>query len=175
MRPEKKSIVAEIRAQVAGSSFVFLANHKGMSVAHTQELRKRLAKLKAQFHVVKLSYFKKAVEGLPGISVDPKLSLPLAIVFGQGDAVETAKALAGFAAENKVATIASGFLDGRSFTAPELAELIKLPPRSVLLGMLAGGLAAPLAGLAGVMRQKVSSIVYALQAIQDSKGKSVSK
>jgi len=175
MRPEKVVIVDVIRAWVSGASHLILTNYKGMKVAQVKELRQRLAKQKSEFHVVKNSFFKKAVSGLPGIKIEEQLDIPLAIVFGKGDGIATAKVIDGFARENNVAFIVCGFLDGRRFSAAEFGQLIKLPSKSVLLGMLAGALAAPISGLAGVMRQKVASVVYALQAVQELKGKSSNK
>ena len=175
MRPEKIAIVNVIRAWVSGASHLILTNYKGMKVDQVKELRKRLAKQKSEFHVVKNSFFKKAVCGLPGISVEEQLDVPLAIIFGKGDGVATAKIVDSFAREQNVAVIICGFLDGRRFSAEEFGQLIKLPSKSVLLGMLAGALAAPISGLAGVMRQKVASVVYALQAVQELKSKSSNK
>jgi len=175
MRPEKTAIVEEIRAWVSGASHLILTNYKGMKVAQVKELRHRLAKQKSAFHVVKNSYFMKAVSDLPAIKIKEQLDMPLAIVFGKGDGIAVAKVIDGFAKENNVAVIVSGFLEGRRFSAADFGRLIKLPSRSVLLGMLAGALAAPISGLAGVMRQKVASVVYALQAVQELKSKSSNK
>jgi len=89
--------------------------------------------------------------------------------------IDAVKALDGFKREFNVAAIEFGFLGGRHWSAAEFGELIKLPSRITLLGMLAGGLAAPISGLAGVMRQKLASVIYALQAVHELKSKSDSK
>lgn len=175
MRPEKVAIVDEIRSRVTGMSHLILTNYKGMKVEQAKELRKRLAKQKSEFHVVKNSYFKKAVFDLPGMRIEEQLDIPLAIVFGKGDGIAAAKVIDGFTREYNVVAIAGGFLDGRRFSAVEFRQLVKLPSRSTLLGMLAGALAAPMSSLAGVMRQKVASVVYALQAVQELKSKSSNK
>ena len=46
-----------------------------------------------------------------------------------------------------------------------------IPPRDVLLGRMVGSVAAPMFRLVGVMGQKVSSLLYALKAIEEKKGK----
>jgi large subunit ribosomal protein L10 len=175
MRSEKVSIVAEMRAQMTGSTFLILSKYKGMKVAQAKELRKRLVKQKSEFHVVKNSYLKKAAADLPGFQITEDVDIPLAMVVGKGDGIEAAKILDTFARETSVGSIAFGFFGGRRFSAAEFGELVKLPSRTTLLGMLAGALAAPMSGLASVMRQKVASVVYALQAIQELKSKSNSK
>lgn len=175
MRPEKTAIVNEIRSQVAGSSFLLLTEYKGMKVSQTKELRKRLAKKKSEFHVVRNSFLKKAVADLPGIKMDEEINVPLAIVFGKGDSIDTAKVLHDFKREFNVGVINCGFWGGRRYSASDFEQILKLPPKSVLLGMLVGGLAAPMIGLAGVMRQKLAGLVYVLQAVQELKNKSSSK
>lgn len=175
MRSEKIAIVNEIRSQISGASYLILTNYKGMKVAQAKELRKRLAKQKSEFHVVKNDYFKKAASDLPGMRIEEQLDVPLAIVFGRGDGIAAAKIIDGFTREHNVVAIAGGFLDGRRFSAAEFGQLVKLPSRSALLGMLAGVLVAPISGLASVMRQKVASVVYVLQAVQELKSKSSNK
>lgn len=175
MRSEKIAIVAEIRSQVKNAAFVLLANHRGMKVSQLKDLRKRLAKKKAELHVVKNSFLQKACDDLPGMKINEPLVVPLAIVFGPGDGIEAAKILDDFKKETNTAALEGGFLSARRFSAAEFSELIKLPSRHALLGMLVGGLAAPLSGLVGVMQQKVASVVYVLQAIRELKSKSGSK
>ena len=175
MRSEKISIVAEIRSQVKDAAFVLLTNYKGMKVSQIKELRKRLSRKKSEFHVVKNSFLQKALDDLPEMKISEPLVVPLAIVFGPGDGIEAAKILADFKKETNTAVIEGGFLDKRRFSAAEFGELIKLPSRHALLGMLVGGLAAPLSGLVGVMQQKVASVVYVLQAVRELKSKSGSK
>lgn len=175
MRSEKVSIVNEIRSRVAGVSHLILTNYKGMKVGQVKELRQRLARQKSEFHVVKNSFFKKALSDLPGMKIEEQLDFPLAIVLGKGDGIAAAKVIDGFTREYNVAGVAGGFLDGRRLSAAEFGQLVKLPPRSALLGMLAGTLAAPMSGLAGVMRQKVASVIYALRSVQELKSKSSNK
>lgn len=175
MRSEKVSIVAEIRSQAIASAFLILSRYKGMKVAQIKELRKRLLKQKSEFHVVKNSYLAKALAGLQQMKIETEINVPLAMVIGAGDGIEAAKILAGYAREIGAGSIAFGFYGGRLYSAEEFEELVKLPSRNTLLGMLAGALASPMSGLAGVMRQKVASVVYALQAIQELKSKSNTK
>lgn len=168
-------MVNEIRSWVTGASYLILTNYKGMKVGQIKELRLRLAKQNSAFHVVKNNFFMKAVADMPGMKMAEPPDIPLAIVFGSGDGISIAKLIDDFAQEHKVAAIAGGFLDGRRFSAAEFAQLVKLPSKLELLGMLAGGLAAPVRGLVSVMRQKMASVVYALRAVQELKSKSSNK
>jgi len=51
----------------------------------------------------------------------------------------------------------------------DVLDIANLPPRPVLMGMLAGVLAAPLRGLVTVLRETTAGVVRVLQAIADRK------
>ena len=171
MRLEKTAILEELRKNLQGAAFVIVANYKGMKVSQANELRRRLSKTKARLQVVKNSLFRK-------ISIDQKwgdpqaaMSGPIAVIFGPGDVIETAKLLSAFCHEQRLPVIQLGVLDGHFLSAADVDVLVKLPARPVLYGMLVGTLAAPMMRLAGVLHQKAASLIYVLKAIEEKKSK----
>jgi large subunit ribosomal protein L10 len=171
MRLEKQAIIKELRDGLASASFIILTDYRGLKVRQGEELRRRLAKLGARFHIVKNSFFKLALPEDQRMQAADVLTSPTAVVVGAGDVVETAKVLAGFQQEQRVLTIKRGLLDGQVLSPAEMDALTKLPARPVLLGMLVGVIAAPMAQLAGVFKQKLASLVYVIQAAQEKKEK----
>ena len=171
MRFEKTAIINEIRASLKSAAFVILTDYRGLKVRQGEELRRRLAKLGAHFHVVKNSFLKLALPDERRAQLADVLTSPTAIIVGAGDVVEAAKVLAGFQQEQHVLTIKRGLLDGRVLDPADVDTLVKLPARPVLLGMLVGTVAAPMTQLAGVFRQKVASLVYVIKAVQEKKEK----
>ena len=171
MRLEKKAIVNELRASLAGASFVILMDYRGLKVRQGEELRRRLAKFGARLNIVKNSFFKLALPEDRRAQVADVLTSPTAVIFGSGDVVETAKVLTGFQQEQHVLTIKRGLLDGRVLSPADVDTLSKLPARPVLYSMLAGVIAAPMMQLVGVFKQKTSSLVYVLKAAQEKKEK----
>jgi large subunit ribosomal protein L10 len=171
MRLEKQAIIKELRDGLASASFMILTDYRGLKVRQGEELRRRLAKLGARFHVVKNSFFKLALPEDQRAQAADVLTSPTAVVVGAGDVVETAKVLAGFQQEQRVLTIKRGLLDGQVLSPADMDALTKLPARPVLLGMLVGVIAAPMAQLAGVFKQKLASLVYVIQAAQEKKEK----
>ena len=171
MRPEKQSIYNEVGAQLRGGEYVVLADYKGMPVTRIEELRRRLLKVGAQFHVVKNTILEKQIAeagwGQPG---EKDLRGPTAMVTGPGDICEAIKILQAFKQECKMPELKFGILERRILTGRDVDELGKLPPKSVLHAMLVGTLASPLAGLVGVMQQKAASLLYVLKAAVDKKG-----
>ena len=169
VRPEKEAMVGEIRTRVSASSYIFLADYKGMNSGRTIELRRRLRKAGARFQVVPNRLLRQAV----GKDADFGKSLlgPTAMVVGTGDVVEVAKTLAGFAKEFAQPGLKGGSLEGRFITADQVRSLATLPAKPVLQAILLGTLLAPMTSLACVLNQKLASLVYVLKAAQDQKEK----
>ena len=168
-RAEKKAIVREIRDQLEKSQFVFLADYKGMNVAKAADLRGQLLPVRAQFHVVKNSYFAQAVQGLPCEAAGKGLTGPTAMICGAGDVVETAKAVRKFIRDNRLPEIKGGAMQATILSAGDVEKLAGLPSRPELLARAVGTIAAPMMNLVGVMSQKLSSLVYVLKAIEEKK------
>ncbi len=171
MRPEKKSMAEELRSKVSGSSFVILADYRGLSVAKTEELRKRLRNVKAQFQVVQNRMFRLVAKELAIGDVEKGLEGPSAMVFGKGDVVQAAKTLKDFVKENERPVIKLGALQGTVLTAAQVDQLAGLPSRETLLTQVVCTIAAPMTQLVGVLQQKVASVLYVLKAVQEKKEK----
>ena len=63
-------------------------------------------------------------------------------------------------------------LGNRAIDAAQLTRLATLPTRDVLLGKVAGGMAAPLTGMAGVLAANLRNLVGVLNAVADKKQQS---
>lgn len=136
---EKKSeIVNEIVDKMKNSSSYVLFEYRGLTVAETDELRKKLRESDAEFKIYKNTLTKRALDTLK-IDIDEHLNGPKAIAFGK-DAVAPVKTLADFAKKHKALEIKVGVIDGTVTDQKTLNELATIPSREALLTMLAGGL-----------------------------------
>ena len=172
MRPEKQSIVEELKTKISGSSFVILADYKGLNVSKLTELRRRLRGVNSHLQVVKNRMFAHVAKELGYKGLDQSQNGPAAMVFGKGDVTQTAKILKDFIKENEKPVIRLGAMQGVALTAAEIVQIATLPSREQLLSQLVGVLAAPMSQLVGVLNQKVATIVYVLKAIEDKKQQS---
>ena len=172
MRPEKKSIVDELRGKVSDASFVILADYRGLSVAKTEELRRKLYGVSAQMQVIQNRLFRLVAKELSFKGFDEAIKGPSAMVYGKGDVVQAAKVLRDFIKEYELPVIKIGSLEGSALSAADVAQLAALPSKHELYARLVGTLAAPMTQLVGVLQQKVASIVYVLKAVEEKKGKS---
>ncbi len=168
MRPEKQSILGELNSQVDGSSFVFVTDYRGMKVEQFSELRRKLGKTGARIQVVKNRFLRLITKEKGWQDLDTSLKGQSAIVTGT-DVVQAAKLIKEFSTANKLPVVKAGVMGNVILTSAQIDALADLPPREVLLGQLVGTVAAPLTRLVGVLKQKVSSIVYVLKAIENKK------
>lgn len=171
MRPEKTSIISEFKEKVGDAVFVILADYRGLNVAKTEELRRRLLGVRAHFQVVQNRMMRRVAREMDVEGLGEGLTGPSAMVFGSGDVVEAARVLREFMRENDLPVVKIGTLEGVILSRQDIETLATLPPRPALLATLVGTVAAPLTNLVGVLQQKVASIAYVLKAVQEKKEK----
>ena len=168
MRPEKQAIFEEINSQISGSSFVIVAEYRGLKVEQFSDLRRQLRKVGAKIQVVKNRFLRVMTRDKGWSGLESSLKGQSAIVTGL-DVVKAAKAIKQFNKANGLPLVKSGVMGNMILTSVQINELAELPPREVLLGQVVGTVAAPLSRLVGVMKQKVTTIVQVIKAIEDKK------
>jgi large subunit ribosomal protein L10 len=167
LRPEKQAMVDEVRENVSGALYMLLADYKGMSMPETDEFKKQLRGAQARIQVVKNRMLSR-ITGETGCDLGA-LTGPTALIFGNGDIVEVAKILKKFSGEKQKPSIKGGVLEGVALSAADVMELAGLPGKKEMQAKLVGTLAAPMTQLAGVMNQKICSLLYVLNAVQEKR------
>lgn len=172
MRPEKKSIVDEIRESLADTDYFFIVDYRGLGAGQLTDLRKRFGGLNISPRVFKNTCIKNAVAGFEWSGVADGLEGPSMAIAGKGEVVEAAKLLKKFFQENQLPVFKIGVCDGKVITSDDFDAIVNLPSKQVLQGMFVGALAAPMTSFVGVMKQKVSSLLYVLNAAVNKKEES---
>jgi large subunit ribosomal protein L10 len=166
LRPEKQSMAAELGERVSGALYMILADYNGMDMPQTTELKNSLRQSGADYNVVKNRMLNRAL----GSDVSSELLKgQTAMIYGDGDVVEVAKIIRKFTAANQKPVVKGGFLEGRAISSEDVIALAKLPSKDALRAQLLGTLQAPCTQLAGVLHQKVASLVYVLNAVKTKK------
>ena len=124
-RPEKLSAIAEIDEFVKNSGYCFVLNYGGLNVEQLAALRVELGKAKSTLKVVKNTYLAKALEDKGWTQLESVLSGPTALVAGDGDPAEVAKAIVAFLKKNEQASVKAGQLESQTLDAPSTP-----PPRT---------------------------------------------
>ena len=127
MRPEKKYLLEEARANLGASEHVFLVNFTGVTVANAAEFRKALAAVGAQYHIAKNSIIALAAKELNLPDFSEVLQGPTGIISGGDDAAAVAKAVVNFFKDRENATVKIGILGEKLMTKAEVEHLGSLP------------------------------------------------
>jgi large subunit ribosomal protein L10 len=159
----------ELVSKFDEASAVFLAQYSGLTVEHLSVLRRELKKVNADFHVVKNTIARKAVEGRDEAVLGSKFKSQTGIVFASGDVAAAAKIVADTAKKNEKLKIVCGYMEKSLMDSKDVEALASLPSREVLLSKIIGSLVAPHRGLLGVMNAVPRALVIALNAIKDQK------
>jgi large subunit ribosomal protein L10 len=169
-RPEKVAVVDEVRERLSSSSAALLTEYRGLKVGELADLRRALRTAGGDYKIYKNTLVRFAVRDLELEGVEELLTGPTAIAFVEGDAAAVAKALRDFARINPNLVVKGGILGGSALSPDAARALAELPPREVLLARLAGGLAAPLVQLAGLLQALPRNLAYGLKALLDQQG-----
>jgi large subunit ribosomal protein L10 len=170
---EKRQAVAELAELLRNSSALAVADYRGLKVSEMQAVRRSLRASGVQFHIAKNRLLKIAADEAGLDELKPMLAGPTAVATVSGDEVSLAKALQeAFRPYNKVVSLRGGLLGKRAIGGADLARMASLPNREVLLGRLAGGMAAPMTGMAGVLSGPIRNMIGVLNAIAEKKRQS---
>lgn len=133
----KQAIIDEISDKVKASASVVLFEYHGLTVAETNELRRKLRETGSDFKVYKNTL---AMRALNDLKIDlGELDGPKAMAFGT-DAVAPIKVLSDYAKKHPALELKVGYVDGEKADEEMLKSLAAIPSREGLLTMLAGGL-----------------------------------
>jgi large subunit ribosomal protein L10 len=166
----KRQAVAELAEMLRGSSAMAVADYRGLSVADMQAVRRSLRGNGVELHIAKNRLLKIAADEVELAELKPLLSGPTAIATIDGDEVALAKALQeAFRPYTRTVTVRGGMLGNVAIDADALSRLASLPGREVLLGRLAGGIASPLTGFAGVLAANLRNLAGVLSAVADQR------
>jgi large subunit ribosomal protein L10 len=166
----KRQAIAELTELLRSGSALAVADYRGLKVSEMQSVRRSLRANGVQLLVAKNRLLKIAAEAAGRPELKSLLSGPTAIASGSGDEQALAKALQdALRPYSKVVALRGGLLGGVAVDAATLQQLANLPSREVLLGRLAGAMAAPIAGMAGVLAGNLRNLVGVLRALADQK------
>ena len=169
MRTEKQLMVREMKDKFGTAGALVLTNPVEMNVEKLSALRMALDDISAGYMLVKNRLLKRVLEESKGIK-----DLPITgstAVASSDDPVSLAKVIAEFLKENNGPEIKDGILGDQLVSADKIKELAQLPPREVLLARVVGSIASPLSGIVGVLNARLTSLLYVLNGIIESKQK----
>jgi large subunit ribosomal protein L10 len=166
----KRQAVAELAELIRGSSAMAVADYRGLKVSEMQTVRRTLRDSGVRMTIAKNRLLKIAADEAGRAELKPLLEGPTALVTVTSDEVAMAKALTeALRPYSRTVSVRGGVLGDRVIDASQLTRLATLPPREVLLAKVAGGMAAPISGMAGVLAANLRNLVGVLNAVAEKK------
>ncbi|MCC7289410.1 50S ribosomal protein L10 [bacterium] len=169
-RSQKETDVQSLVDLINGSKLSVLTDYRGLDVPAINELRSKLREAGISYKVSKNTLVKIALDQSNKEVTDKSiLAGPMAIAFGQ-DEVEAAKIVVAFAKTNEALQIIGAIGEDGSVLSPaEVKALAALPSKHELTAQVVGTIAAPLSGFVRVLNANLTGLVYALNAVAESK------
>jgi large subunit ribosomal protein L10 len=140
-----------------------------MTVAELSDLRKSLLEGNLEYKVVKNTLAKIATEGTPVSVAKNSFKGPVGIAISYDDPVLIVRKILEYSKRNAKLKIAAGVIEGNLCTSDDLKSVAEIPPRQVLLSMLACGLQAPFNKLAYALNATLSKFIYVMEALKNKK------
>jgi large subunit ribosomal protein L10 len=165
---EKKAVVAEVSAQVAGAQAIIVAEYRGLEVGQITTLRANARKSGVYLRVLKNTLVRRAVAGTPFEGLQGAMIGPL--IYGiSTDPVAAAKTLHEFAKGNDKLVIKAGAMANYVMDASAVRALATMPSREELLSKLLGTMQAPIAQFVRTLNEVPTKFVRGLAAVRDAK------
>ncbi|QQG45631.1 MAG: 50S ribosomal protein L10 [Candidatus Sungiibacteriota bacterium] len=166
-KSQKQKIVEDLTDKFKRTKIAIFSDFRGISVAKSQNLRRLLKKIEAEYRVAKKTLLDRVLEKL-GLNLKTKsMEGEISVTFGYGDEINSAKTLFKFGKENETFKILGGILGERILNAQEVIALAKLPPREVLLSKLVSVLSSPIQGLVTVLGENIRNLVVIINKIKE--------
>jgi len=162
-RTEKREFVASLATVFAETSFVLVAQNKGLTVADVSELRRRMRAAGASYKVAKNRLATLALEGTRFQGVAPLLKGPTALAWST-DPVAVAKTAVEFAKTNDKFVVLGGALGTQNLDATGIKALAELPSLETLRAQLVGLIQTPATRIAGILQAPGGQVARVLSA-----------
>ena len=165
---DKKTVVAEVSAEVANAQSIIVAEYRGLGVVDLTALRANARKSGVYLRVVKNTLVRRAIAGTPFEGLSAKLVGPM--IYGiSKDPVAAAKLLNDFAKGNDKLTIKIGAMPNYVMDAAGVKALATMPSREELLSKLLGTMQAPITQFVRTLNEVPTKFVRGLAAVRDAK------
>src|SRR5947199_391619 len=162
----KIDTVADLKERLERATLLASADYRGLRVKEMVEMRRRLREAAIEVRVVKNTLLRLAANESGQPDLLEIIEGPTALAISYGDAIGAAKALSGYAQGAPAGfALRGGFMDGRVLSAQDLRDLVRVPPKPVLLAQFMGQIQSPLAGFIGLLDAPLRELSMLVQSV----------
>ncbi len=168
-RAEKERQVENLVEKIKNTNAIYFIDYKGLNVAQSNTVRRKVKEVSAEFKVVKNRLTKLAFKSFPYKFDDGVLKNSTAIVFGYSDPVKPISVILDLSKEFKPLKVKGGLIGGKFLKEEEVKELSKLPPLEILKAQLASQIASPLRTFVYLMGNRLIQFINLLNQLKNKK------
>ncbi len=162
-RTEKRDFVASLAGVFAETSFVLVAQNKGLTVADVDNLRRKMRAAGCTYKVAKNRLASLALAGTSFEGIMPLLKGPTALAWSK-DAVAVAKTALEFAKTNDKFVVLGGALGKQTLDVAGVKALAELPSLDALRAQLVGLIQTPGTRIASILQAPGGQLARVLAA-----------
>ena len=162
-RADKREFVASLAETLGQTSFVLVAQNKGLTVAAVDDLRRKMRAAGATYRVAKNRLATLAIDGTRFQGISPLLKGPTALAWSV-DPVAVAKTAVEFAKTNDKFVVLGGALGTQTLDATGIKALAELPSLETLRAQLVGLIQTPATRIAGILQAPGGQVARVLSA-----------
>lgn len=163
----KALLIKEMTDKLDRARSAVLLQTEGLTVAESQDLRRKLRAQGIELYVVKNTLLRIASEAAEYQDLSSILAGQTAIALSFTDEVAAAKAITDYLKTAKTAkpvTVKAGILEKAPISAKQVEDLAKIPPRDQLRGQVVGTMMGPLNQTYGVLSAPLRDLINTLEA-----------
>lgn len=167
MPTEKKAkTIEQLKGVLSKATVGIITDYRGMTANEMNALRRKMRAAGVEFHVVKNTLARIAVDQLGTGAIGRGFDGTTAIAIGYGDIAQPAKTVLEYIRSTRetLLKIKAGFLGSRLLTVEEVSLLSTLPSREVLLARVLGGMQSPISNLVSHLAYPIRGFIGVLQA-----------
>jgi large subunit ribosomal protein L10 len=157
-------MLAEYVEWLGKSKAVVLVEYAGVTMKQLDTIRAKLREVGGEFHIVKNTLAKLALEKAGYNVPDTYAEKSTAVGFAFTDAAAFTKALTGVTKGMESVKIKGGFMDAVVLTPAQVKAVSELPPLPILRAQLLGVLQAPASKLVRTLAEPGRSLAFVVKA-----------
>jgi large subunit ribosomal protein L10 len=167
LKNKKAEIVAKIKQRLSESDAVFVVNQNRMTVAESEDLRRRLKNADSSYLVAKNTLARLAVGGSAFECILPHLEGQTALVFSK-NITSSAKVIFEYSSKNeeKITIICGGY-DKRLLSASDVRMLAQLPSIDELRAKIVAVIQTPARRMATLLQAPACQIARVLKGYSE--------
>jgi large subunit ribosomal protein L10 len=166
-KQKKNEVIDQYKNWLKNSQAVILVEYTGATMKNMENIRAKVRESGGEFHVVKNTLVKLALEASGYAFPADLLENSSAASFAFSDPAETAKALAEATKGLEAIKIKGGFIGADLLSAAQVKSLADLPPLPVVRGQLLGVLQAPAGKLVRTIAEPARSLASVFRAYSE--------